>query len=229
MTYPVIYRTCDRPKYTEITFPRLVEATSDDAHIIMIENSGDRDNWEQNKSTFEEYKDERCEIKIYKKRLGVTKPIIVGIDHFVKSHGEPKYVFNVDDDILVPEPINEGEYWDLLLAHMMDKGPWDVVGIASSDGFIRNVEGDGLACGSPYKFMAAGCAGFKYSIHKKDPLRDDKGIFSFNLWTEKYKCGWFAGYPLEKKDIDRYEKDISLRDTEYAEYTAHIQNKRGGQ
>lgn len=224
----VIFRTCDRPKYTELTFPRLVETTSPDTRIIVVENSKEKANWERNHATYTEFADDRCEIMIMKKRIGITRPILVGIDYYLGKYGEPDHVMIFDDDILAPYPKRDGEYWDYVLARMMYDGPWGAVGLFYHQ--VKDIQpvGEGLASGYPHRFMAGMCSGFRYELHKKQPLTDS-GIASLNRWTSKVTdCAWFAGYPFYIQEIDKRSPDISLRHTEYADYTSYVDNLRYG-
>jgi hypothetical protein len=234
----IIYRTCDRPRYTAITLPHFLKNTSHNAHILIAENSSNEETTALNKQCFDDSLNRDPSMATFEylgPRVGVQTAVHMSIDAYVKKFDRPpERVYLMDDDILVPTPINEGEYWDTLLETMLLSDTWDVVGIHRIATSSR-IEGEGLAKGHVVRFVGGACSAFKYAIYKNSSWRQEysrgrvrKGeINGYNIWVSHNvgkhgRCARFASYPFYYTDIDKHGHELSLRETEYIDYSTEI-------
>lgn len=215
----IIYRTCDRPLYTERSFPHIVEHSSKEVLLLFMENSSHKDNILKNVEVFSQFADkQRMQIKVFNKRIGINKAIKTGIELFPQlwRGTQLDHILIADDDVLVPET---DMYWDRLLCDMLDNEPWDFVGF-----YGQKVPEVGL--NQLVRFMSGACSAFKYEYYKLHPL-DSFGIFGYNLWTARGRCGRYAKTQLWYKNMDKdFSLNMSLRDTVYKQYSAEIDAQR---
>lgn len=192
----IIYRACDRPRYVEHTWPRLVAASS--SPIVVVENSAAPENTEQNLATFDRHPGGDVLVHVEGERLGVTAPILTGL----RVHGEhtgraPEYVLVADDDVLLPDG------WDTALVEMIDSGAWDVVGIPRAARVEGHPQGDGAAAGYPALVMAAGGCAFRRELLDRHELPPTPNPAMFNQWSRWFRCAWHPC--LVKQEIDKYD------------------------
>ena len=216
----VIYRTCDRPEYTEQSFPALLERTSFDSNIVVIENSKDSKNASRNTSFIQGMKDPRVHMESYGRRIGINKAVIEGIKlrkKFPKK--EFVYILIADDDVLVPEPMTHT--WDEALVGMLEEGKWNFAGLYGKDMTFPEPGNN-----YPVRFMSGACSAFRLQTYLKKPLKT--GIFSYNQWSSKIgKCGRYFTEPMYYLNMDKdYSLGMSLRNTTYKEYSSDIDKQR---
>ncbi len=208
----IIYRCCDRPKYVEQTFPHLVENTSDDAVILMADNSSTQEARDVHKAIFDKTRAPNTIYVYFGSRVGVWHIVYEAIKWYVENHGKPKYILLADDDCLVP---SEKDPWNVMLESMLDSDLWDVVGCAENgDPCVEHprdlmenpppwpegrhggrgwiLKGEGMARGRLRRYVGGACSGFSYSWYDRiiDPV--ELSIYWFTLMTAKY-----AGDPEE--------------------------------
>lgn len=234
----IIYRTCDRPKYTTVTLPHFLQNTSQNAHIFIAENSSDEETVEANKQCFNDAMNRDPETVTFEHlgpRVGIQAAVHMSVDAYIKKFGKgPVRIYLMDDDILVPVPVNEGEYWDSVLEAMLLSNLWDAVGIHRTRTF-SDIRGDGLARGHIVRFVGGACSAFKYYTYRHGSWRAnyDNGnkvlydINQYNIWVSRSigvhgRCGRFAAYPFHYTDIDKHGHELSLRETEYIDYSTEI-------
>lgn len=194
----IVYRTADRPRYTARTWPRLVEASNPESWVVIVENSGDCGNSDQNLSTFDAHRRDRTLVHVTGKQLGVNRPIFTACDEFRswRDH-DPHYVLVTDDDILLPDG------WDDECIRMIETGRWDVTGIGRWKR-LRDMTlvGEGDEAGYESPVMSGGGCAFPYELLHQGTL-STKGKSGLNNWSKQFRCAWSPR--MVKREIDRHK------------------------
>lgn len=219
MTDLIIYRTCDRPKYVERTLAINMERSSDGPVFLVFDNSTDKQ--EAQDVTFSIAPD----VEFYQTdqpRIGGTRAVMTAVELYARKLKVLDKVFVIDDDVIVPEPLEDGTTWDQILAEMLDAG-WDVVAHPWSNDFrSKPTKFIGGVEGYPYSSVNGGCSAFRYSFYKKNPMSQITLIRGYNEWMTRRsrdRNGYSANGRMVFQHIDRPEHPLSLRDTEYCDWS----------
>lgn len=220
----IIYRSCDRPKYMEKTLPLLVERTSDEADILVFDNSRDADSKQRVQAVCDDLDDDRIRLHLHNRfHIGGTAVIIESLKMIEADHA-----MVVDDDVVVPPPLDNGDTWDEILAEMLDAG-WNVVAHPWAQSFrdgASEIRDYGGVKGYIYSAVGGGCSAFLRSFAEENPMKQQTLIRGYNEWmvenTKMERCGYSYRGDMVIEHIDRPDHPWSLRDTEYDEWSTKM-------
>lgn len=226
----VVYRTSDRPSYMKRSLPHLVDHTSSNSWIVVVNNPSTLDH--SNQIDLPEQDDFGRPLLLVEKngRIGGPNAINEGIRAALSEGWKVQNIFIVDDDTYVPLPQHyDGEmvFWDQCLSRMLDAG-WKVVGHPWSPQFTVDppeprppVEIGGVK-GVKMTHVAGTCSGFSKKTWEKYPIRQQTLIHGYTGWQGKVggeAIGYCAEPYMFSVHFDRPEHPHSERDTTYDKWS----------
>jgi hypothetical protein len=222
----IIFRTTERPIYLEQSFPSVVERTSPEATIIVLNNCRDPKILNENRAIVDKYSDDRVLYFEYPRLLGVPGSVNGGVNLHIQHCPSVRRVFICDDDCIAPEP-KEGIYWDEVLGVMLSAG-WKVVGHPNRVNWYKKStlrELNGIK-GHVEGHLAGAYAGFKISDWKQvGGMPSSHPLYGFGPYCHLFHgmCAYWPGDPkFLAEDMDRDTNPKSLRKSKYFKWYQYV-------